>query len=383
MTARVSAPLTVTDSDGRWRMGVVAKRTYEVRNGAAVDAAVQMPLVEEPVMADDGGVTLAHDVDLYLRKAQTDVIVLGHAYPHEDARRTTASVRVGKQQRDLRVFGPRRIEHHPDGRLVFSSPERFDRVSLGWESAYGGHDATALATYGDPTEKLRRSAGLPTSPQFGLYAYPRNPAGRGYLVELTDKAMEVTQLPQLEDPRYPFTPDALVAGNSLAWPAGPAPVSTAFMPYTFFPRSVNFGFPAPLFDFARFPTKSFHEVAAGLIEASALAEDAHVATLFDLRGLQSAAPGMRWSNVPLGSDVELRNLHPQVASWRFRLPARPPRMFIRRPNQPPTALEPVITTIVMEPDKDRMTLLWAGDALLNPPFEPAQLQNLEHAVLWT
>ncbi len=382
MSGRVSAALTAIAPEGRWRVGVVAKRTLNIAGSSAVDASAQLPLVEEPVM-DEAGVTLAHDLEITLGKPQTDVIVLGHAYPHDDSRRTTAFVRVGKQQRDLRVFGARRIERHPDGRLVFSSPEKFERVPLGWESAYGGHDAAALEAYGDPTEELRRKAGLPTTPPFGLYAYPRNPAGRGYLVELTDQAMELTRLPQLEDPRSLLTPETLVAGNSLAWPAGPAPASTAFLPYTFFPRSVHFGFPAPLFDFDRFPASSFHEVAAGLIEARCLAEEAHVATLFDLRGLQSAAPGMRWDSVAPGSDVELRNLHPRLGSWRFRLPTRPPRMFVRLAAREPITLAPAIKTIVIEPDEDRMTLLWIGEAPLDLPFQPAQLENLEHAVLWT
>ncbi len=378
----MSAALTATDPEGRWRIGVVAKRTFDVVNGAAVDAPAQLPLIEEPVL-DEGGVSLAQDVDTFLGKPQADVIVLGHAYPHDDSRRLTAFVRIGARQRDLRVFGARRIDRHPDGRIVFSSPERFERVPLGWQSAYGGHDAAALEAYGDPTEELRRSAGLPTAPEFGLYTYPRNPAGRGYLVEVSDKAMELTCLPQLEDPRSLLTPESLVAGNSLAWPAGRLPASTALLPYSFFPRSVHFGFPAPLFDFDRFPPASFDEVAAGLIEARCLAEEAHVATLFDRRGLQSAAPGMRWNMLAPGSDVELRNLHPRVGSWRFRLPARPPRMFVRLRGGQPIALEPAIKTVAIEPDQDRLTLLWSGEAPLDLPFEAAQLDKLEHAVLWT
>jgi hypothetical protein len=108
-----------------------------------------------------------------------------------------------------------------------------------------------------------------------------------------------------------------------------------------------------------------------------------VATLFDIRGLQSAAPGMRWNSIAPGTDVELRNLHPRLGSWRFRLPPRPPRMFVRLTGHEPVTLEPAIKTIVIEPDHDRMTLLWIGEAPLDLPFEPAQLDKLEHAVLWT
>lgn len=79
---------------------------------------------------------------------------------------------------------------------------------------------------------------------------------------------------------------------------------------------------APVPDWVTAPARAAARELLGVEDAS----EAHVATLFDLRGLQSAAPAMRWDTVPPGSDVELRTLHPRFGSWRFRLPPRPPRM---------------------------------------------------------
>lgn len=382
MSGRVSIALSAIDPNAHWRVGVVAKRTYKIANGELAEALEQLPLVEEPVLANDG-VTLAGDMDVLLGKQRTDVVVLGNAYPYDDDRKGRASIQIGKGLRELRVFGERHVERALDDRIVFSKPERFESVPLGWQSAYGGYDAAALETYGDPTQELRKQSGASTAPEFGLYAYPRNPAGRGYLVEITSKALDLCRLPQLEDPRFLLTPESLVAGNSLAWPAGPPPASMAFLPHSFFPRMTLLGIPAPLYDFARFPTASFFEVAAGLINEASLAEEAHVATLFDVRGLQCAAPGMRWESIALGTDVELRNIHPRQASWRFRLNARVPGMHVRVGPQKPITVEPKIKTMVIEPEKDRLSLLWVGEAPLKLPFDPAHLKDLQHAVIWS
>jgi len=383
MSGRVSMALAAVDPDKRWRVGVVAKRTYAVVGDTVIAAPKQIPLAERPALAEDG-LTLAHDLDVVLRKPFTDVVVLGHAYPHDGTRKGRAIVRLGQRKRTIRVFGERRLERSSDGlSLVFSPPERFEKISLGWASAYGGYDAAALEAYGDPTVDLRKQAGASTAPEFGLYAYPRNPAGKGYLVEVTPKALELCRLPQLEDPRHLLVPDAMVAGNSLAWPAGPPPASTAFLPHAFFPRLTLLGIPAPLYDFERFPASSFLEVEAGLIDGRSLAEDAHVATLFDRRGLQSSAPGLRWKAVAPGVEIELRGVHPREASWTFRLDARPPSMYLRVGAQRPAKLVPAIKTMVIEPDADRLSVLWVGEAPLDAPFLPAELEKMQHAVKWS
>jgi hypothetical protein len=382
MSGRVSAALTAVDPEARWRIGVVAKRTFKVANGKLVEAPEQLPLAEEPVLSEDG-LTLVQDIDLILRKERTDVVVLGHAYPHEGDRRGRVVVRVEKSQRDLSVFGERKPELKHDGRLVFSTPEPFEKVPLGWESAYGGYDAAALEAYGDPTEQLRKDAGVADGPEFGLYSYPRNPAGRGYLVEITHAALEGCSLPQIEDPRFLLAPERLVAGNSLAWPAGPLPASTAFLPYSFFPRMSLLGFPVPLYDAVRFPPASFIEAATGLISESSLAEEAHVATLFDRRGLQCSAPGMRWDEIAPGVEIELRGVHPRVASWRFRLNVRPPSMYSRVGAERPLTLKPEIKTVVIEPDEERLSLLWVGEAPMDLPLTPEQLETVQHAVMWS
>lgn len=379
--ARVSAVLTAVDPQAQWILGVVAKRTYGVANGQLTEASAQIGLFEQPVLAEDQ-LTFEHDTDLMLRKREVDVVITGHAYPHENDRRSTVEIRVGAFRRTLQVTGDRRIELDSQGRARFSPPERFERVSLGWERAYGGHDAAALETYGDPTERLRREAGIDDGPAFGLYAYPRNPAGRGYLVELTERAIELCRLPNLEDPARLLTPERVVYGNSLGWPGGPPPASTAWLPYSFFPRMTLLGFPAPPFDAEAYPIERFDEVRTGLIPERSLADDTHVATLHDLRAAQSSAPGMRMEAIAPGTPVTITHAHPQHASWSFALPRQPPKMMLRLANEAPREVRPAIRTLLIEPDEDRVCLVWVGEAAIDRPLMPEALAAVQHAVIW-
>jgi hypothetical protein len=92
---------------------------------------------------------------------------------------------------------------------------------------------------------------------------------------------------------------------------------------------------------------------------------------------------MRCESIAFGTDVELRNIHPRQASWRFRLNARVPGMHVRVGPQKPITVEPKIKTMVIEPEKDRLSLLWVGEAPLKLPFDPAHLKDLQHAVIWS
>lgn len=379
--ARVSAALAAVDPDARWRVGVVAKRTYLVRGGRLVEAPEQVGLVEAPVLGDDG-LQLAHDTDLMLRRRMVDVVVQGHVYPHDDSRRCVVDLQVGALRRAIVVTGDRRLELDRRGQLRFTPPELFERMPLGWDRAYGGHDAAALAAHGDPTEQLRRAAGVDDGPNFGLYAYPRNPAGRGYLVEITDDALSRCRLPNLEDPGFLLDPTRMVYGNSLAWPGGPPPASTTWLPYSFFPRMTLLGFPPPMFDVEAFPPAGFHEVRAGLLPARSLDDDTHVATLHDLRGAQGSAPGMRAAQVQPGDLVELTNVHPRSAAWRFSLAVRPPKMMIRIDGEAHQPLDPAIRTVLLQPDLDRVCLVWVGEMATDLPLTPEQLSSVQHAVLW-
>src|SRR5204862_2153042 len=118
---------------------------------------------------------------LVLQREQTDIVVRGHAYGRGEAR-CQIEIRVDHFERRIAVFGDRRLRS-VDGALRFSAPAPFEKIALGWESAYGGVDLVTREEWGDPVAEELEEAGETVDPRFGLYAYPRNPFGKGYLLE--------------------------------------------------------------------------------------------------------------------------------------------------------------------------------------------------------
>ncbi|MCA9710411.1 MAG: DUF2169 domain-containing protein, partial [Myxococcales bacterium] len=206
---RLSAALAGYHVDGGWVFGVVAKRTYLVVDGRCQPHPEQLPLVEEPQLSDDERV-LEHDCDLVLQRRQTDIVVQGHAYPHEGRAALEAVIEVGDFVRRLAVFGDRRVSRGHDGQLLFSPPEGFEKMPLGWERAYGGVDEAARLDIGDPFQDYMAEQGDTPDPAWGLFSYPRNPAGRGYLTEDTPAGLEHCRLPNVEMMEARLTPQTLV-----------------------------------------------------------------------------------------------------------------------------------------------------------------------------
>jgi hypothetical protein len=363
---------------------VIAKRTFQVVRGRCVEAPEQLALVEAQKPGEDG-VTLDHDVDIGVHREEVDLIVRGHAYAHEGRPAFHASIRAGRDfVRDLLVSGDRRCEYGTDGILRFSPPEPVTRVALRWENAYGGMDAVAYRRHGDPLEALHRQAQIPFDPRFSGHGYPRNPLGKGYLTSLDREAVLECQLPNLEDPACPLRPDRLTWNGIRAWPLAPQVAATEFLPYGFFPRSAWAALPLMPYDVRIARPEDFFEVRAGILRPAgvALEPGAHFETRFDPRVAQSAPPSMRLPRVAPDETFELTHLHAAWAVWTFQLPGEVPTVYARLPGAQTERLTPEIRTVMIEPDLDRVTVVWVAARELAAPLPDAQIDQIEHAVVW-
>ena len=202
------AKLRATASRGSWSgqgIAVTAKRTYRiVTAGRCVLADEQVP-IEPELVVDDG--LLVADTDLLSFKPGTDVVVTAeaHAKGGRAVTETTAGVRVENRTVTVRVVGKRRVVRR-NGSWAFSDPEPFAKAPLGWREAYGGIDAAARERLDAPL-----LAPLQKYSQYDLKfataaAYPRNPVGKGYLLE-DGPRVEGLELPTVEDPDDPITYD--------------------------------------------------------------------------------------------------------------------------------------------------------------------------------
>ena len=367
------------DPAGQFILSVLVKRTYTVTHGTCVPAAEQLPLCEEPEFDPDDPNLLLQDSDLIPYKLRTDVIVKGHAYGYTGRPKFRAAVRIGGAEKQILVQGDRRCTRSATGALLFSTPQAVDRIPLSFANAYGGRDAVAEAAW--LKEAIARSphesADLRSIAEGSPYAYPRNPSGRGYLIRNTPEAVEPLQLPNLEDPLDPVTPQRLEVGSRLRWPRMPMPWATGWIPADWFPRIVGLGL-LPMYEKMAEP---FPEVQRGLIADSVLRPSSpELADPFHLTC--GASLDMQLPYLRGGEPVRLGSLHPAQGDWAFRLPTERPTIWTDGRNGKFNPTEPVIHTVVIEPDEERVSVVWRGSAQALRPYMEGELPKMPFRVDW-
>lgn len=367
--------------DGGSQLGVIAKRTYHVRGGMCAVADQQVALVEVPRVPDDKSVLL-HDIDVALNRRVVDVVVVGKAHP--PARGATAfdiRVRVGALDRRVRAIGSRQCWRDATGHLRFSDPGPIEAVDLGWASAYGGVDHVALRKFGCPIARFQAAQRQPYNPHFGLYAYPRNRVGKGFLIESSAEALARCALPNLEDPDHLLTPDRITIGHRDRWPGAPLVAGLGWLSYNYFPRVAAAGL-MPLFDAAAFPPESFPEVRAGALGVASLAQRIALNERVDMVVAQQSAVGMRIPELVPGAPVQLEHLHAQHAVWAFNLPWERPHMALQLPDQAPLEPTAAIRTVLLEPEHDRVCVTWVAEHRELLPVGPGKAQKIRYAARW-
>jgi len=370
----------VNDAAGGSVVGVVAKRTYRVAGGVCWVADSQLPLSEEPNTTEDN-VVLLQDMDTALQRRQVDVIVHGKAQVATPRGSFDVRLRVGRLDRAIRVFGERACSSSTLGKPLFSSPTRVESVDLSWHNAYGGVDRTALAKHGDRLEQHYREAQLRYQAEFGAYAYPRNRAGKGYLIWATAEAMEACQLPNLEEPADLLTPERLIVGRPERWPLGPAVAAVGYLNYNYFPRCAMLALTPP-FDTTSILPSDFLEVRMKVLKPASIAENIPIQQRFDLGCAQQSALGMRVEHVAPGERVEFTHVHPHAERWSFTLPSEHPSLLLKLPEQTTTELEPKIRSLIFEPELDRLSVVWVGERAEAKPVGPGKQAQTRCAVRW-
>jgi hypothetical protein len=366
-------------ADGSYVLTVVAKRSYRVLpEGTCSPVPESLPLVVAPEEDEEAGILL-HDSDLQPMKPGTDVIVAGHAYGYDGRTSFEAGIRVGDHVSRILVVGDRRVERDASGRPAFTPPEPVDAVPLLYTHAYGGRDRASEDRHGNPFIEMfgEEARHYPDLARISPWEYPRNPAGRGYLVEWHGDA-EGTPLPNLEDPWDPLTPDRLLAGEPGRWTRMPLPRGTGWLDYGWFPRVACFGIVPP---FAPLPGP-VEEVRRGWApeDVMEMPRPTHAGVL---QGMAGASLGLQLPFLAGGEWVQLDSLHPEQEKVAFQLPDDRPGIWTdgRKGRFQPT--HPVLHTIFVEPDEDRVSLVWAGSAPALRPYSAEELEAMPLHVEWS
>jgi hypothetical protein len=363
-------------------VALVAKRTYRLTARQPEVAPEQEPvqILKQYERSSNAGAgrRLAADSDLFgIAKPLTDVLVRGSAHSARGpVTRLDTSVEVGAARKSVRVFGARRVQLGAGGRLSFSAPERFESMPLTWDQAFGGRDAHAETKLFPQPEK-RFGRGPADERPTGSIVYPRNYAGRGYFIDVDRERIDGQPLPNLEDPEDPVTPDRLLHQGPHDWIDGPAAACyEPIDPYTF-PRAAFFLL--PVYTPAKRPVR---ELAQGALLPADLDPTPRLPLPPNPRLYNCAPSGLAVCRLSGGERVRLRNLHPKHEVLEFDLPAERPSLFVELPNIGAKKLDPVLQTVSIEPDRERLTMTWTGTLDVAVPFPQPVLEEMRHAAVY-
>ncbi len=309
---------------------------------------------------------LQRDLDLYAWRTFTDVVIQGDIVAPAPCRSLDVTLSCEGPttgwRHHITVSGDRHVEAGPNGARL-SEPAMFDTMPLRYDKAYGGTDERAeLARYGTERRKAyRRCIDEDEAREWGEFSYPRNPAGKGYVVR--EQSAVGTPWPNLELTAERLAVSRLVAPHK-RWGQRPLPAAFDWFPHAWFPRSRDV---APL-----------PETEGGLppereLEMGMLANfDADAPIL--ARGPHSVTQGAH----PLLSRARLRGterfLFSHMASngddFEARLDATPPKMTLGILGAAPTELPALLDLVLLEPAKQAVTLLWRGTMFGRPEYLP-------------
>lgn len=371
--------VSVIDDAHMPQLAVFVKRSYRVTpDGRCVPSGEPAPLNLEITPTPEELTALEGDYDIFPYKPFTDVVIRGHARSPRPVPQFEASVQCGQHSMKLAVIGDRTASLSSSGRVAFSDPKPIEKVPLTYARAYGGRDLIAERTYGNPFEVFRPYS----EPEVDLSAaspflYPRNSAGCGYLMEPTAEALEALKLPNLEDPEDRLTPERIAVEHPMNWPRMPMPWATDWFGYAWFPRATYAGYVPD----HEPPDKPIAEVRRGYVPADILAPGS-LAKKVTNRLANGASYPLQWPHLKGNESFLLANMHPRSAAWRLTLPGRPPAIWTdgRKGKLNPT--QPVLNTVLIEPDRDLVTLVWCGTAPALRAYFPEELERMPFKVEW-
>jgi hypothetical protein len=357
---------------------MVAKRAYNVGRSACRPLPEQPPFTELPshmASTNPGALErLAADSDYFVPfKPSTDVLVSGMARSlRGPVRCLDTGVRVGPLRKAVRVRGDRCIVIGAAGQLRFSEAEPFESLPLLWDHAYGGRDLHAE----DKLHPRKSSFARRPAPSLGAIAYPRNPAGRGFFLDMDRERLHGARAPNLEDPEDPVTPERLLAKTSSDW--SDRPVAACYAPVDWF------SFPRVMLwlgvDYAH-PARPLVELRRGALRPEDLIERTPGAPP-DRRVYTCAPAGLSGARLSGGEPASVWNMHPRHEVWEFQLPRERPRLFVGPPGCSPFEVPAVLQTVLVEPEVDRVTLTWSGTLEVAAPYPDEMCRAMERVVRW-
>jgi hypothetical protein len=379
------ALITLADDAGRPWIHAIFGAEYDIDpRGEPLERAPTYALVEECLYYTDLDYPgryrpslLCRDIEALPRLRGTDVVVQG--VWRSDKRVSRAACRLTCRgavsfSSTIALFGDRYVERGRTG-VALTAPDSFTELPLRLDRAYGGTDERAAEHSPDPDEEALR--GLISDEEFfqsSTYSYPRNPAGRGYLVD--SRGLIGAPLPNLEWPDDLLTVDRMVAPLE-QWGARPTPACFDFTPHAFFPRVAFFGAAPPTHD-GRLPAveRDLEILPADLYDRPVFERpsDAY---------FQSAQPHL-WRHRLRGDEaLTITGASRDGRDAVVRLPGVVPYTSIAIGRRAPEASPASLDLVLIQTETSRLTMIWRSSSPCEDPMALAARRiPIEASINW-
>lgn len=297
------------DAEGVDTLYLAVRAVFSIQRGEPIAGEPATPRVGDAHWGDPASSSVRYPGEVHLQKPSTDVILVGHAWAMGGRAVPTvdAALAVGAVRKVIRVFGEREWRGALDARI--GAPAPFEKMPLVYERAFGGTVELDSATSAATVE-------------------PRNPVGMGFARRSGTGEITARKLPNLEDPA-----NLIADPRSRPPPAGFGAIAPAWEPRRL--RAGTYG-------------ERWRKSRAPFLPAD-----------FDARFFNAAHPDLICKGHLQGGE-EVSALHVTPAPLlRFRLPVCrfDVRVHVRGAVfAPPLLLE----TVLIEPDEDRLSLLFRG-----------------------
>ncbi len=369
------------DIQGNYILALIVKRSYTISdNGNCSLAEEQIPISQDVEIHHEIPEIIIQDSDLYPYKPLTDIIVKGKARNSTRKNSFDVSIEISDIKHEIKVFGDRKV-FEKDGIWMFSEADPIEEIPLEYQYAYGGKDLLAEKPL---REQLENEPSAKYVLQEGLlegspYRYPRNPAGKGYVVEPNSETMEGLELPNIEDPNNLLTPQNIVVNQVFDWYKMPVPVGTDWLSPGWFPRVAYYGaYPLP-----EGLDKQIYEIKKEWADMDILKSSIteHNRQL-SFRATNGASLGMQSNFVSGGEACRLLNIHPKKREFILTLPNEKPTIKVDGRNGKMLKTKSKLSSVIIELDENRVTMVWSGYAKAIRPYMEEELKTMPYEVQW-
>lgn len=284
----------------------VVKATFTIGASLSVAESQVAPVLADQFWGEPATSSIKYAAEMHIAKPSTDVVLIGQAWA-PGGRKTAeldVSISVAERGKTVRVIG-NRVWHNGG----ISRAEPFERMPMLFEYCYGG------------THVLDQAAGK-------FLAEERNPVGRGFLGKRAVSEFNYQPLPNVEDPKQLISQ----LGDT--------------------PKPACFAYVAPHW----LPRRSY---AGTYDETWATRRAPYLPNDFNPRFLNSADPDLIFDRYLQGGEpVRIINAH-RNGPLEFLIPQVALSITAKVAGST-QALPPMLETVVIEPESQRMTLLWRG-----------------------